>query len=68
MREQFPHGWNILPEAMGAAGLDSVTHDLVSSDRLPETRERETINSMRVFLSWARLMTLSPPISLDSGL
>ncbi|KAH8785240.1 S-adenosyl-L-methionine-dependent methyltransferase [Diaporthe sp. PMI_573] len=56
--ERFEHGWNTLPGDMSAAGLASVTHDFVSSDRLPETRELVTANGMRAILSWARLMTL----------
>lgn len=56
--ERFEHGWNTLTENMGASGLVSVIHDFVSSDRLPGTRERVTVNGVRAMLSSARLMTL----------
>lgn len=54
---RFEHGWNTLPGDMHDAGLAPVTSDMVSSDRLPETRERITANGMRAILAWAQLMT-----------
>ncbi|KAI0205454.1 S-adenosyl-L-methionine-dependent methyltransferase [Astrocystis sublimbata] len=57
MRDRFEHGWDTLPQDMRAAGLCSVESDIISSDRLPETRERMTANGMDAIFSWARLMT-----------
>jgi trans-aconitate methyltransferase len=54
LKERFGHGWNSLPADMEAAGLDSICTDLLSSDRIPETRERMTANGMQAILSWAR--------------
>ncbi|KAK9422881.1 putative Methyltransferase domain-containing protein [Seiridium unicorne] len=55
--DRFEHGWNTLPDDMREAGLTSVVVDFVSSDRVPETRERMTANGMRAVLAWAKLMT-----------
>lgn len=57
LRESFSYGWNTLPGHMQAAGLDPVLKDIVSSDRVPETREKSTINSIQPVFKWARLMT-----------
>jgi uncharacterized protein YjiS (DUF1127 family) len=57
LKERFGHGWNTLPTDMEAAGLDSVSTDLLSSDRVPETREDMTANGMQAIFSWARRMT-----------
>ncbi|KAI1139168.1 S-adenosyl-L-methionine-dependent methyltransferase [Hypoxylon sp. FL0543] len=54
--ERFRHGWNTIPEHMRAAGLNPVHKDIVSSDRVPETRERCTVNSIQPLVKWARLM------------
>ncbi|KAI2634468.1 S-adenosyl-L-methionine-dependent methyltransferase [Xylaria nigripes] len=53
---RLQHGWNTLPAHMEAAGLCDVSRDIVSSDRLPETRERSTLNSTLAILSTLRLM------------
>ncbi|KAI0185625.1 S-adenosyl-L-methionine-dependent methyltransferase [Xylaria flabelliformis] len=57
LRERFEHGWSTLPKSMTNAGLTSVVSDVVSSDRLPETRDKLTITGMQAIFSWARLMT-----------
>ncbi|KAI0096805.1 S-adenosyl-L-methionine-dependent methyltransferase [Nemania sp. FL0031] len=57
LRERFQHGWSTLPKNMTDAGLTSVVSDIVSSDRLPETRDKLTITGMQAIFSWARLMT-----------
>ncbi|KAI0443566.1 hypothetical protein F4803DRAFT_561532 [Xylaria telfairii] len=57
LRERFEHGWSTLPKNMMDAGLTSVVSDVVSSDRLPETRDKLTITGMQAIFSWARLMT-----------
>ncbi|KAI9151286.1 N-methyltransferase gliN [Paramyrothecium foliicola] len=56
LRVRFQSGWNTLPDDMRAAGLIDIETDCVSSDRLPETRERLTANGMQAIFSWARLM------------
>lgn len=53
--DRFHHGWRTLPDDFLAAGLRSVVSDLVSSDRLPETRQRMTSNGMKAVFNWARL-------------
>ncbi|KAI0012740.1 S-adenosyl-L-methionine-dependent methyltransferase [Xylariaceae sp. FL0662B] len=55
--ERFSHGWNTIPEHMRAAGLNTAPVDIVSSDRVPETRERSTINSIQPLFKWARLIS-----------
>lgn len=57
LRERFEHGWSTLPKNMADAGLTSIVTDVVSSDRLPETRERLNTTGMQAIFSWARLMT-----------
>ncbi|KAI1288785.1 S-adenosyl-L-methionine-dependent methyltransferase [Xylaria venustula] len=57
LMERFEHGWSTLPQIMRDAGLTSVLSDIVSSDRLPETREKLTTTGMQAIFSWARLMT-----------
>lgn len=52
--ERFQHGWNNLPGDMEAAGLMSIIRDCASTDRLPETRERQTANGMRAIFAWMR--------------
>ncbi|KAI1169039.1 S-adenosyl-L-methionine-dependent methyltransferase [Nemania serpens] len=57
LRERFEHGWSTLPKNMTDAGLTPVVSDVVSSDRLPETRAQLTITGLQAIFSWARLMT-----------
>jgi hypothetical protein len=56
LRSRFLHGWSTLPQDMTAAGLVDVEDDVVSSDRLPETRKEVTTNGLEVMFAWARLM------------
>ncbi|KAJ9322951.1 hypothetical protein DTO027B5_2993 [Paecilomyces variotii] len=56
LQTRFSHGWSTLPQDMKAAGLEQVQEDIVSSDRLPETRKALTANGMTAIFSWARLM------------
>ncbi|KAI0112258.1 S-adenosyl-L-methionine-dependent methyltransferase [Nemania sp. FL0031] len=56
LRERFLHGWNTLPAQMQAAGLHAVSRDTVSSDRVPESREKMTRSSVLAPLAWMRLM------------
>jgi hypothetical protein len=55
--ERFKHGWNEIPGYMMEAGLTSVASDIVSSDRLPETREKAAIVAQRLAFASARMMT-----------
>ncbi|KAI0416799.1 hypothetical protein F5X98DRAFT_375447 [Xylaria grammica] len=55
-REQASYGWDTLPTHMQEAGLHLVVRDVVSSDRISNTRGRATANRVRVFLAFARLM------------
>ncbi|KAI1352351.1 S-adenosyl-L-methionine-dependent methyltransferase [Xylaria sp. FL0043] len=54
LRSQFEHGWNTLPECMRAAGLTSIISDVVSSDRVTETRESLTLSTLTLVFTWAR--------------
>ncbi|KAI0817140.1 hypothetical protein GGR55DRAFT_619205 [Xylaria sp. FL0064] len=56
LRSQFEHGWNTLPECMRAAGLTSIISDIVSADRVTETRERLASSMMTLVFTWARMM------------
>ncbi|TGJ80277.1 hypothetical protein E0Z10_g8484 [Xylaria hypoxylon] len=56
IQEQISYGWSTLPTHMQEAGLHPIVRDIVSSDRIADTRERVTTNSIRVALAWARLM------------
>ncbi|KAF2463954.1 uncharacterized protein BDR25DRAFT_319557 [Lindgomyces ingoldianus] len=58
LKENFAYGWNILAEKMQAAGFISIETDIVSSDRVPQTRERLSMNGMRAIFSWAHLRTV----------
>jgi SAM-dependent methyltransferase len=53
-RVHFVTGWNTLPREMTDSGLVNVQHDVVSSDREPETRADITKNSMVACFGWAR--------------
>lgn len=57
LRERFEHGWSTLPQQMRDAGLTGVLSDMVSSDRIPETRQKLTETGMRAIFAWARLMS-----------
>ncbi|KAI0509032.1 S-adenosyl-L-methionine-dependent methyltransferase [Xylaria bambusicola] len=57
LHQQFQHGWNTLPKQMREAGFTSVVTDVVSSDRLPETRSDMTASILSLVFTWARMMT-----------
>lgn len=57
LKEQLSYGWNTLPQIMGNAGLVRVDEDIVSSDRVIETREALTTNGMVAVFNWAKLMS-----------
>lgn len=52
--EKLRHGWDSLEQDMVDAGLVHVGHDIVSSDRIPETRKAVTKNGMIALVAWAR--------------
>jgi len=56
LNKQFEQGWNILPQIFEDEGLVGVVRDLVSSDRVVETRERMTRNGMQAIFGWARMV------------
>ena len=55
MQRRFSYGWNTLPEIMEKCGL-RVETDVVSSDRVVETRRAITENSLVALLGFARMM------------
>ncbi len=54
--ERFSHGWNTLPQIMEDAGLVGTEKDVVSSDRIAETRAVLAGNGMVALFGWARMM------------
>ncbi|KAJ8119408.1 hypothetical protein ONZ43_g3632 [Nemania bipapillata] len=56
LRGRLAHGWNTLPEHMRAAGLTSVTSDVLSSERAPQIRKRSTATIMNLIFTWARMV------------
>lgn len=57
LKERFAYGWSTLPQIMENAGLVRVDEDIVSSDRVVETREQLTANGMVAISGWAKLMS-----------
>ncbi len=57
LKEKFAYGWSTLPQIMSDSGLVRVDEDIVSSDRIVETREALTANGMAAVFDWARLMS-----------
>lgn len=55
LKERFSHGWSTLPEIMEKCGL-RVETDVVSSDRVIETRRALTENGLVALLGFARMM------------
>ncbi|KAI0470095.1 S-adenosyl-L-methionine-dependent methyltransferase [Xylariaceae sp. FL0804] len=58
--DRFKHGWNNLPDDMRTAGLTSVARDVVSSDRVPETRALVTANHARLGLEYIQRSVNTP--------
>ncbi|RYC57960.1 hypothetical protein CHU98_g8252 [Xylaria longipes] len=56
LKARLECGWNTLPEHMRAAGLSSVTSDVVSSDRAPQVRAKSSATIMNLIFTWARMM------------
>lgn len=57
LMEKFSSGWSTLPQIMQSVGLLGVDDDIVSSDRVVETRETLTANGMIAIFLWAELMS-----------
>ncbi|KAL8723971.1 MAG: hypothetical protein Q9181_007048 [Wetmoreana brouardii] len=54
LKEKFAYGWNTLPQIMRTTGFVDVVEDIVSSDRVAETRQALTANGMRAMCAWAK--------------
>jgi SAM-dependent methyltransferase len=52
---RLKYGWSTLPQIFRDIGLEGVETDVVSIDRIPETREAWTINGMLGIFGWLRL-------------
>ena len=57
LKEILSYGWSTLPKIMEDIGLLRVEEDIVSSDRVAETREALTANGMVAVFDWAKLMS-----------
>jgi len=57
MKDRFSHNWKILPQTFKTIGLVDVEEDIVSSDRIPETRIGFARNGMNAIFGWARLIS-----------
>ncbi|KAI0870890.1 S-adenosyl-L-methionine-dependent methyltransferase [Hypoxylon argillaceum] len=57
LHDQLGHGWNTLPGQMRAAGFTSVVSDVMTSDKVPETREDITASILSLVFTWARMVT-----------
>ncbi|PQE28396.1 methyltransferase domain-containing protein [Rutstroemia sp. NJR-2017a BBW] len=57
LRDKFSHGWKLLPQLFLEQGFDNVEEDIVSSDRVVETRSDMTRNGMQAIFGWARLLS-----------
>ena len=55
MQKQLSHGWSELPALMKAQGLSNIQADVVSSDRLPETRRALTENGCIALIGSLRM-------------
>ncbi|KAI4121197.1 MAG: hypothetical protein LQ338_006507 [Usnochroma carphineum] len=53
LRENFSYGWSTLPQILSTVGFVNIDEDIVSSDRVPETRLALTKNGMRAIFAWA---------------
>lgn len=57
LKERLLYGWSTLPGLMKEAGLVRVDEDIVSSDRVPETRQALTVAGNVALFAWAKQMT-----------
>lgn len=56
LSEKTAAGWNTLPALFAEAGVERVEKDIVSSDRLPETRWALSVNTMVAMCLFADIM------------
>lgn len=64
LAEKTPFGWNDLPDLMEAATMSGIQRDVVSTDRLPETRWALSVNVMVAMCLFAEIMAKQGVISL----
>ncbi|KAF7909156.1 hypothetical protein EAE99_011526 [Botrytis elliptica] len=57
MKDNFSYGWNILPRIYEEFGMGDVVEDIISSDRIVETRAAMARNAMDAIFGWARLVS-----------
>ena len=57
LKGRFSSEWNTLPQIMESEEFVEVIQDIVSSDKLVETREAATINGLGAISAWAKLMS-----------
>ncbi|KAM3155414.1 hypothetical protein ABEW05_004043 [Botrytis cinerea] len=57
LKNKFSHGWKILPQIFDSKGLIQIEEDILSSDRVVETRTALTRNGMQATFSWSRLLS-----------
>lgn len=57
LKDKFSYGWKILPHIFKSKGLTQVEEDILSSDRVVETRNALTRNGMQAIFSWSRLLS-----------
>lgn len=54
LNERSQHGYRILPDLYKRHGLSRISQDVLSTDRIPDTREAFTRITLRGLLAWAR--------------
>ncbi|TGO47635.1 hypothetical protein BCON_0269g00010 [Botryotinia convoluta] len=57
LKDKFSYGWKILPQIFDSKGLIQIEEDILSSDRVVETRTALTRNGMQAIFSWSRLLS-----------
>ncbi|TGO13377.1 hypothetical protein BTUL_0070g00050 [Botrytis tulipae] len=57
MKDNFSYGWKVLPRIYEEYGMRDVVEDIVSSDRIVETRAAMANNAMDAIFGWARLVS-----------
>lgn len=57
LRGKFLHGWSNLSCIMQEEFFEGVEEDIISSDRVPDTRKAMTANGMIAIFDWARRMS-----------
>ncbi|KAB8294168.1 hypothetical protein EYC80_009608 [Monilinia laxa] len=57
LKDKFSYGWKTLPQIFENKGLVRIEKDIVSSDRVFDTRAALTRNGMQAIFSWSRLLS-----------